>query len=162
MKKSIFLTLVLNSTSLSGCLSSDVDELEEFPEFSLVDEQGNSQNNSIYNGEPFVAYFSASWCSHCKPVLGALDDTIPVGQLIIFNKEPREEYSDMNEWKDRMEEELERELSHPFIHAPPLSASLNVTGIPTMFFVNSDGLIESSMSGIKSKSIIEAYWNDIQ
>lgn len=36
------------------------------------------------------------------------------------------------------------------------------TGIPTMFFVNSDGLIESSMSGIKNKSIIEAYWNDLQ
>ena len=159
MKKSIFLTLVLISTSLSGCLSSDVDELEEFPEFSLVDEQGNSQNNSIYNGEPFVAYFSASWCSHCKPVLQALDDIVPVGQLIVFNKEPREEYSDMNEWKDRMESELERTLSHPFIHAPPLSETLDVVSIPTMFFVNSDGMIEYSLSGVKDKEMIKSYWN---
>ena len=159
MKKSIFLTLVLISTSLCGCLSSDVDELEEFPEFSLVDEQGNSQNNSIYNGEPFVAYFSASWCSHCKPVLQALDDIVPVGQLIVFNKEPREEYSDMNEWKDRMESELERTLSHPFIHAPPLSETLDVVSIPTMFFVNSDGMIEYSLSGVKDKEMIKSYWN---
>ena len=152
---------ILLSTSLSGCLSEDEEELTEFPSFNLSDEQGKSHENSNYEGQPFVAYFSASWCSHCKPVLEALDDIVPSGQLLVFNKDPREEYSDMNEWKDRMEEELERELYHPFIHAPPLSQSLNVTGIPTMFFVNSDGLIENSMSGIKDKETIEEYWYDL-
>ncbi len=161
IKKCVILTLVILSAGLSGCLASDEDELEEFPTFSLSDEQGNVHENSDYDGEPYVAYFSASWCSHCKPVLQALDDTIPAGQLIVFNKEPREEYSDMNEWKDRMESELERNLSHPFIHAPPLSESLNITGIPTMYFVNSDGMIEHSMSGIKDKETISTYWNDL-
>ena len=161
IKKCVMLTLVILSAGLSGCLSSDEDELEEFPTFSLSDEQGNVHENSDYDGKPYVAYFSASWCSHCKPVLQALDDTIPSGQLIVFNKEPREEYSDMNEWKDRMESELERNLSHPFIHAPPLSESLNITGIPTMYFVNSDGMIEHSMSGVKDKDTISSYWNDL-
>ena len=62
------------TNSLAGCLSSDEDELDRFPSFNLVDEQGNTQNKSMYENEPFVAYFSASWCSHCKPVLGSLDD----------------------------------------------------------------------------------------
>ena len=79
--------------------------------------------------------------------------------MIVFNKEPREEYSDMNEWKDKMESELEKELSHPFIHAPPLSESLNVSIIPTMFFVNSEGMIEYKMSGLIEKEMIEKYWN---
>lgn len=144
---------------MSGCLSSDQEELEEFPTFSLADEQGIVHENSNYSNAPFVAYISASWCSHCKPVLQALDDTIPEGQLIVFNKESREEYSDMNEWKDRMESELERNLSHPFIHAPPLSQSLEVTGIPSMFFVNSDGMIQYSMAGLKDQPTIERYWN---
>ena len=159
LTKSAVLALIIISASISGCLSSDEKELEEFPSFSLSDEQGNVHNNSNYSGTPFIAYFSASWCSHCYPVLGDLDDTIPAGQLIVFNKEPREEYSDMNEWKDKMESELEKELSHPFIHAPPLSESLNVSIIPTMFFVNSEGMIEYKMSGLIEKEMIEKYWN---
>ena len=161
IKKCITMAIILLATTLPGCLSSDGNELEEFPSFSLSDEQGNVHENSNYSGLPYVAYFSASWCSHCKPVLQALDDTIPNGQLIVFNKESSEEYSDMNEWKDRMESELERNLSHPFIHAPPLSQSVNVTGIPTMFFVNSDGMIEYSMTGIKDKEAIETFWDEL-
>ena len=159
IKNCMLLVIILISANLSGCLSSGEDELEEFPSFSLSDERGNVHNNSKYDNITYVAYFSASWCSHCKPVLQALDDIVPVGQLIVFNKEPREEYSDMNEWKDRMESELERTLSHPFIHAPPLSETLDVVGIPTMFFVNSDGMIEYSLSGIKDKEMIKSYWN---
>ena len=147
--------------NLSGCLSSDEEELEEFPSFSLADEQGNNHTKNDYVGSPFVVYFSASWCNHCKPALGALDDTVPEGQLLVFNRDPRDEYSDMNEWKERMESELERNLSHPFIHAPPLSQSLNVTGIPTMFFVNSDGMIENSLTGAKDTQAIEDYWNEL-
>ena len=47
MKKVILLILVLISGSLSGCLSSDEEELDEFPSFSLVDEQGNEHKNSM-------------------------------------------------------------------------------------------------------------------
>jgi len=159
--KCTILTLVMILANLSGCLSSDEEELEEFPSFSLADEQGNNHTKNDYVGSPFVAYFSASWCNHCKPALGALDDTVPEGQLLVFNRDPRDEYSDMNEWKERMESELERNLSHPFIHAPPLSQSLNVTGIPTMFFVNSDGMIENSLTGVKDTQAIEDYWNEL-
>ena len=159
--KSAALALIIISASISGCLSSDEKELEEFPSFSLSDEQGNVHNNSNYSGTPFIAYFSASWCSHCYPVLGDLDDTIPARQLIVFNKEPREEYSDMNEWKDKMESELERDLVHPFIHAPTLSQSLEVSKIPTVFFVNSDGEILHRTSGLTDESVLTEYWETV-
>ena len=77
IKKCITLAIILLSATMSGCLSSDENEFEEFPSFSLSDEQGNVHENSNYSGLPYVAYFSASWCNHCKPVLQALDDTIP-------------------------------------------------------------------------------------
>ena len=60
-----------------------------------------------------------------------------------------------------MESELDRNLSHPFIHAPELSETLNVTGIPAMFFVNSDGIIEYTLSGVKDQSTIETYCNEL-
>ncbi len=159
MKKCILLTLILFCSALSGCVSPEDENAAPFPSFVLVDEANNTHESSMYVGEPFVAYFSATWCTHCKPALGALDDTVPSGQVLIFNKDPNDE--DMQEWKDNMESELERSLDHPFIHAPELSASLEVTGIPTMFFVNSDGNIKHTMVGIKDQSTVELYWNDL-
>ena len=161
IKFTILIISLILTNSLAGCLSSDEDELDKFPSFNLVDEQGNTQNKSMYENGPFVAYFSASWCSHCKPVLGALDDIIPEGQLVVFNIESREQYSDMNEWKDRMESELERDLFHPFIHAPPLAQSLEVSKIPTVVFVNSDGEIVHRPSGLTDKSILEDQWKSV-
>ena len=92
IKFTLALVLLMLSNSLAGCLSSAESELEQFPSFRLVDEQGNNQNESMYENASFVAYFSASWCSHCKPVLGSLNDTVPEGQLIVFNIEAREQY----------------------------------------------------------------------
>ena len=159
MKKSILLTMIMLCSILSGCISSEEEEVDPFPSFSLVDESNNTHESSMYVGEPFVAYFSATWCTHCKPALGALDDNVPSGQVLIFNKDPNEE--DMKEWKNNMESELERALYHPFIHGPELAQSLEVTGIPTMFFIDSDGNIKHTMVGIKNQSTVELYWNDL-
>ena len=159
MKKSILLTMMMLCSILSGCMSNEEEDVDPFPSFNLVDEANNTHESSMYVGEPFVAYFSATWCTHCKPALGALDDTVPSGQVLIFNKDPNEE--DMREWKDNMESELERTLYHPFINGPELAQSLEVTGIPTMFFVDSGGNIKHTMVGIKNQSTVELYWNDL-
>ena len=53
-----------------------------------------------------------------------------------------------------MESELEKELSHPFIHAPPY---LNLY-VSTNVFVNSEGMIEYKMSDFEEE-MIEKYWN---
>ena len=49
----------------------------------------------------------------------------------------------------------------PFIHGPDLAESLEVVGIPTMFFVNSEGDIVHTMVGIKNKTTVENFWNDL-
>ena len=159
MKKCILLTLIMSFSALSGCISNAEEDVDPFPSFNLVDEANNTHESSMYVGEPFVAYFSATWCTHCKPALAALDDTVPSGQVLILNKDPSEE--NMQEWKDNMESELERTLYHPFIHGPELAQSLEVTGIPTMFFIDSDGNIKHTMIGIKNQSTVELYWKDL-
>ena len=47
LKLTILLVLIIISNSLVGCLSSNDAELEQFPSFNLVDEQGNQQNESM-------------------------------------------------------------------------------------------------------------------
>ena len=114
MEKVVFLVSVMICAGLSGCISAE--EYEEFPSFDLVDHNDQIHNSSMYADTPFIAYFSAAWCSHCAPTLSAVDETVPVGNVLIFNLESRAEWSNMTEWKEKMEDELERDLFHPFIH----------------------------------------------
>ena len=65
MKSAILLaTLVL----LAGLWdASQKKALEAFPEFELAGHAGATHNNSMYAGTPYVAYFSAAWCSTEPP-----------------------------------------------------------------------------------------------
>ncbi|MEC8707349.1 MAG: redoxin domain-containing protein [Candidatus Thermoplasmatota archaeon] len=160
MKNPLLLSAVVMLAGLSGCLSSE-EALEAFPSFSLADHETTTHNNSMYAGTPYVAYFSASWCSHCTPTLDAVLDAVPADHLLIFNLESSEDWSDMNAWKDKMESELERTIDHPFIHAPPLATELGVDGLPTVFFVNSDGLIEERTKGLQTPDTIQGHWSSL-
>ncbi len=151
--RGLLIVLMVGMLPLSGCLtwaSSDISEpvdiIEEvplpvFPEFNLKDHQNQSwsSNEMPY---PYVAYFSATWCTHCKPTLGALDVVIPNGSLLVFNKDGRDGNDDMVKWHTDMQDELNRSISHPFMHAPDLASELEVLGIPVVVFVSSDGIEE--------------------
>ena len=160
MKNALLLSTLVLLAGLSGCLSEET--LEAFPEFELADHAGATHNNSMYEGTPYIAYFSAAWCSHCAPTLDAVVNVVPAERLLILNLESNEDWSDMNAWKDKMESELEREIGHPFIHAPPLADTLGVDGLPTVFFVNGDGLIEQRLKGLQPESTIEEHWTGLE
>jgi len=168
-----FLTiLIVGLLPLGGCLageSSDIMEptnaidepiLQAFPDFNLTDHQNVSWSSDDMQF-PYVAYFSASWCSHCKPTLGALDTVIPNGSLLVFNKDGRDGNDDMLKWHTNMEDELNRSLSHPFIHAPDLASNLDVLGIPVIVFVSSNG-IEERWEGIHDdEDRIRSVWESL-
>jgi len=161
MLRASFLALVVTMSILVGCTtdkigttigevsqdcSNSADPLDmvgcEFSSFSLKDDLNTTHNNSQFNSdERWVAYFSASWCTHCKPTISALDNVIPNGKLLVFNKESREEYTDMSEWKENIAEEINRSIERPFIHAPSLSETLNVSVIPHLILVENNSII---------------------
>ena len=53
--------------------------------FLLADHETTTHNNSMYAGTPYVAYFSASWCSHPH---ARLVDAVPADHLLILNLNP--------------------------------------------------------------------------
>ena len=141
---SVLLVLVV---MLAGCVSEET-VAEPFPEFALEDGLTNATvSKSMMDGEPWVAYISASWCGHCHPTLDAIDQVIPEDRLLVFNKDPREEYSDMVDWNDDMEASFERDLNRPFIHGPNMSEELGVVGIPHIFYIDANGNIEFDRKG---------------
>ena len=132
-EKSVFLTIVLISTALSVA-SHLMRNLNRF-QLSIT-----TTSKTITTKAACMlvnhSYTSLDLVQSLQTCIRPLDDTVPSGQVLIFNKDPGDD--NMQEWKDNMESELERTLAHPFIHGPDLAESLEVVGIPTMFFVNSE------------------------
>ena len=157
----ILLSLLLIATSFSGCLDDpqQVDDTidspplpfminESFPDFTAPDETNTMWNKSMMGDAPWVAYFSAEWCTHCEPTLNATDQAIPINRLLIFNKQDGENNGDMLEWKNTSESGLNRSIDRPFIHAPELATSIGVGGIPFMLYINAEGTIISHHIGL--------------
>ena len=122
-------------------------EPEPFPDFELEDGlTSQSVTKDAMMGEAWVAYFSATWCTHCHPTLDSIDFVIPDDRLLVFNTEVAD--SDMVGWNEDMEDFLERDLERPFIHAPGLATELEVFGRPYLVFVDAGGNIHSNREGL--------------
>ena len=145
----VLMSILVGSLVLFALLFDEETVTNPFPEFALEDGlTSTSVSKSAMDGEPWVAYVSATWCGHCHPTLDAIDQVIPEDRLLVFNKDPREEYSDMVAWNEDMESALERDLNRPFIHAPSLTEELGVVGIPHVFYIDADGNIEFDRKGL--------------
>ncbi len=157
MREAALLVVLILTAGLSGCLASPETEPEPkdcatadavqkvgcvFPEFSLPAEDETIYNNSQLDADGrWVAYFSAVWCTHCKPTIDALDSGLPEGRMIVFNKHAGAGFDNMSEWKEDMVEELERNISRPFIHAPGLAQNLSVAAIPHVVLVENSTVL---------------------
>ena len=163
LKHALLALCLASMVAVPGCVDGS-DAGEAFPSFTLEDGLTNTTVSKEANlGEAWVAYFSASWCGHCHPTLDAVDQVIPNGSLLVFNKEPAEEYSDMVEWHNNMEEEIGRELNRPFVHAPTLSIEVGVPSIPYVVLVDASGTIVMEHSGLwNDVDSIAAAWNQAQ
>ena len=118
-----------------------------FPEFELEDGlSSQSVTKDSMMGEAWVAYFSATWCTHCHPTLDSIDLVIPDDRLLVFNTEAAD--SDMVGWNEDMEEYLERDLERPFIHAPGLSGGGGGTHGAYLVFIDAEGNIQSDRVGL--------------
>lgn len=165
MQKTTSLLVVFLLTA--GCLGeSGTEQLDSeetmVPEFTAYDQDKIEHNLSGKIGAPWILYVSTSWCTHCETTLDAYDQVIPNGSLFAFNKDSREQYSNMSEWKSQSEENIGRNLSIDFIHAPSLADALNVTGIPRVFFVDSSGIIQNETIGVQDDlELLSDMWNDL-
>ena len=164
MKKKIsyLLTLLFSVSSLSGCIGTEMEKITDeielcsegnipewyigcaFPSFEFEDQNGNHWNESSANASGrWVAYFSASWCTHCKPTIDALDQSIMPHHLLIFNIYEGNDHSNMTEWQLMIEDELNRSVNRPFLHAPSLSENLSISPIPHVLLIDNNTIISA-------------------
>lgn len=148
---------VLLSSGLSGCVFDDstgeppmMEDVRQincdgassngwnlscpFPSFNLTDDEGQPHGtHAVNNTGRWIAYVSATWCTHCLPTLDALDRAVEAGHLLVMNKDSSDD--NMSSWKATMEHELNRTLRRPFLHAPEVAGALGVEGVPHVVLV---------------------------
>jgi len=169
----VFLTLIL---FFSGCVapnaelnsSSDDDEKEQsslleaqlVPEWTAESHTGDEFNRSTMAQGAYIAYFSAPWCTHCEATLDAYDQVIPEGRMMIFSKEDNPDFTDMNQWHNTTENNLNRTISRPFMLHPDFASAMTVTSIPHVAFVNEQGYVYQNEIGKRTnQTMLSDIWN---
>ena len=172
MFRNAFVALVL-LMFLSGCTAEEEQLIDEggieaplataFPNWSSAAHDSSEMNNSMFENESYVAYFSAPWCGHCESSLDAYDQVLPEGKMMIFSYDADEDYSDMNAWHNKTETNLNRTIDRPFMLNPPLAQAVGMNSLPFVLFVNPDGFVYHVQVGkFTDQDAISNLWESTQ
>ncbi len=153
-----------------GIFSGEEDgpELEPFPEFSTVADDGVTYSNSDFAGAPYIVLFSAEWCdTPCHTSMHAINSTLNGPQVIVLSTDPAEDPQGitLSDWHDRAnshddeDDDLGQTLDFPFAKGVEQAEEIKISSRPSIVFVNSDGGIVDLHKGILSDSAeIISYW----
>ena len=158
---------------LAGCVNEAPErQVEEAEVVQTVQEpvtmpawMGTDHTNTTHTYEQFantsyMAYFSAPWCAHCEPTIDAYDSLLPAGNIVVFSMEAREEYSNMSQWHNDTETNLNRTVDRPFIREPSLAKALGVRSMPHAIFINAQGYVFHVQVGkITNQTAIQTMWD---
>jgi hypothetical protein len=130
------------------------------PSWMGTDHTNVTHTHEEFSNGSYMAYFSAPWCAHCEPTIDAYDTIIPAGKIVVFSMEAREEYSNMSEWHNDTETNLNRTIDRPFIRDPSLAKALEVRSMPHAIFINQQGYVFHVQVGkITNATTIQAMWD---
>ena len=135
---------VVSLTGIHGVATPRVGE--PAPEFSLVSTQGSTISLADLRGQPVLLNFWASWCPPCRGEMPDLDRVateyrdrglVVVGVDLEEDREPVVRYA----------QTLGLQLSLLLDQGGAVATRYNVTGLPTSYFVDRDGLIRDRNVG---------------
>ena len=120
---------------------------KQAPDFTLKTLSGNSLSlNEYRKGQPAVIFFWATWCPHCHEELSTLSTQVEAMQeqgikivLVNLEESPGEVQSFMDKYKLPVEVFLDEKSQ--------IADEYSLIGVPTLFFVNRDGVIVSMDHG---------------
>jgi thiol-disulfide isomerase/thioredoxin len=153
------LLLVITALMITGCVSVEtgLSPGQKAPDFELYDLDGNVHKLSDYKGDPVVVNFWATWCGYCRAQMPYLDE---------IQKEWKEKglvvlAIDVNESKSRVVEYIESSgytMTVLLDSASTVSRRFGVTGYPTNYFIDEDGIIQSRIPGaFRDKESMEEF-----
>jgi thiol-disulfide isomerase/thioredoxin len=132
------------------------------PDFTLVDLDGNQVSLSDFRGKTVFVNFWATWCPPCRaemPEIEAVyqehkDKGVVVIGVNILVSEILRGYDE----NDVLQYVQQGGYSWTFVldTTGEVAASYNITAIPTIFFIDKDGIIQAVNIGAMSKRAMES------
>ncbi|MDD4875718.1 MAG: redoxin domain-containing protein [Dehalococcoidales bacterium] len=153
----ITLILVL-ALVMSGCnlnQSQGIEKGDIAPDFQLQNLEGQTISLSNLRGNPILINFWATWCPPCRSEMPHIQDIYEEWSdtelvLLVIN---------IGENSSKVEDFMQsNDLSFPILldTRQNVAQSYNITGIPTTFFIDKDGIIQDKVIGaFSSKAQIE-------
>ena len=135
---------VVSLTGIQGVATPRVGE--PAPEFSLVSTQGSITSLADLRGHPVLLNFWASWCPPCRGEMPDLDRVATEYRdrgLVVLGVDLEED----REPVVRYAQTLGLQLMLLLDQGGAVATRYNVTGLPTSYFVDRDGLIRDRNVG---------------
>jgi len=146
--KLILLVILASGILVTGCSASvEAPEIgKAAPGFQLTDIDGQSISLSDFRGEPVLLNFWATWCGPCRsemPYIQEVYDERSEPGLVILAINIGESLTTVEEFMQ------DYNLSFPVLLdlEGNVAEKYNIRGIPTTYFIDSDGIIRDIMIG---------------
>jgi thiol-disulfide isomerase/thioredoxin len=149
---------------VSGCLGGGDAGLKVgtvAPDFQLKDLEGNIYTLSDYEGSPIMLNFWATWCGPCReemPYMEEVSQEWADEGLVFFAINLAESDSGVKAYLDSFGFTMPVLLDS----ARTVANKYNITGVPTTYFIDSDGIIQDKVIGaFPDKASIDSYLEDL-
>lgn len=154
----VLLALIVNGCSgaTTGLNTGDI-----APDFRLQGLDGKTYILSDFRGSPVMLNFWATWCGPCRsemPYMNEISIEWAEKELVVLAVNVSESQSGVQDFIDYYGYSMTVLLDT----AGSVSAQYDITGIPTTYFVDEDGIIQKRIVGaFPDKESIEQYLTDL-
>jgi thiol-disulfide isomerase/thioredoxin len=144
-------------TGCSGESTSDLSIGSKAPDFELYDLDGDVHKLSEYKGSPVFLNFWATWCGPCRGEMPHLEEVYEEwkdNNLTFFAVNIGESSTDVVSFLDYYGFTMPVLLDS----AKTVSRRYGVSGIPTTYFIDEDGIIQNKVVGaFPDRESVESY-----
>ncbi len=133
--------------------------LKKAKDFTVLNNEGENINLSDFFGKPIIVNFWASWCGPCKMELPEFEEAYKTygEEIEILMVNLTDEYRETVESAKKFTKD--NNYSFPLYFDTEYSASnaYGVYSIPRTLFINKDGNIVKSFTGVIDKETLDRY-----
>ncbi len=150
--------LLTNTTVAQNTEENNSDETEKIkaPDFTVLDYNGNKVKLSDYKGKPVVLNFWATWCFYCKEEMPDFDtafEIYPDVEFLMINA--TDGYQETMEKAKQYYEDEGFDFNIYFDTNREAVTNYGLTGYPATFFIDEEGYLQASASGMIDFEMLE-------
>lgn len=146
--------LLMQGNAKNDFSASSTEVKEPAPSFALALLDGKSFQFSEHKGKPVLINFFASWCLPCR-------DEMPVLEKIVRNYQPKGVVFlgiAVDDTEEKMKDFVKRyDVTFPvgLDKTAEIQKSFGLYGIPTTYFIDRNGIINYSHSGVVTEELLQ-------